>query len=64
MKIMNGYGSESYINKLNDVGLSLFYEGTWGKRSLPPLILILSTRRQMVNLMPRLFCPLTEQKAG
>ena len=53
------------FNKLNDkVSLSQFYEGMWGKRSLPPLILILSTRRQMVNLMPWLLCPLIEQKAG
>jgi hypothetical protein len=51
------------FNKLNDkVSFSQFYEGMWGKRSLPPLILILSTRRQMVNLMPWLFCPLIEQK--
>jgi len=53
------------FNKLNDkVSLSQFCEGMWGNRSLPPLILILSTRRQMVNLTPWLLCPLTEQKAG
>jgi len=53
------------FNKLNNkVSLSQAYEGMWGKRSLPPLILILSSRRQMVKLMPWLLCPLIEQKAG
>ena len=53
------------FNNLNDkVSLSQFYEGMRGKRSLPPLILILSTRKQMVNLTPWLLCPLIEQKAG
>jgi hypothetical protein len=53
------------FNKLNDkVSLSQFYEGMWGKRSLPPLILILCTTREMVKLTPWLLCPLIEQKAG
>jgi len=53
------------FNNPNDkVSLSQFYEGMWGKRSLPPLILILSTKKQMVNLTPRLLCPLIKQKAG
>lgn len=53
------------FNKMNDmVRLSQFYEGIWGNRGLPPLILNLSTRRKMVILMPWLLCPLTEQKAG
>ena len=47
------------FNKLNDkVSLSQSYEGMWRKGTLPPLILILSTRRKMVNLMPWLLCPL------
>ena len=49
------------FNKLNDkVSLSEFYEGMWGKRSLPPLILILSTRKKMVKLTPWLLCPLID----